>query len=421
MTNSTQNYRKICFKMNKDDGSFDKFERIYNDNKDLIRYLIIGDEISETGYPHWQGYVQMFRQHKMRSIKILFEDFKIHIEEQCGNNIQARNYCWKGNKKKKGTDLPQDDAIYKEYGIFCKGQGIRNDLEIIKRDIENDMEHVDIVKDNKKFASYARYHSWFFKYKQMCDDIKHNKMREPLKVINIFGDTGTGKTQSILNKYDCKNCYILQNSQGDNKSWNGYTNQKILIIDDFYGWIKLNEMLRLLDNKPYRVRKLNGYCWAQWETVFITSNIRCEDWFPNVLNQKVLDALYSRISKCIKVTKGNTGALVTKIIKSKSNRHNQLEYFVLKDKYLVDRIMIEKIEDKSQSENDCSSINSERCSEHSINTKRIMDNEKEGLCFFSNETNSIEKRDDSLRPPLRYGHSFSYLKAVDSCGKNEFI
>lgn len=332
MKKKTTNYKHIVFTLIRDDGvTLMKFNEIYEENKDLIRFMIVAKEggTEEVKYPHFQGYIQFYRSWRMKGIKMLLEDNRVHIEEQKGTNTEARNYCWKGELKQ-GTHKPNVSAVFECYGVFCKGQGQRTEMEEIKKDLEKGLSHYDIVQDTGKFASYGRYHSWFYKYKQMCDDKRYNKIRDPLQVEVIFGDAGTGKTTGILNGEGVENCYILRNPNKDNKSWNGYDGQEVLVIDDFYGWLPLNDILNILDNKPYRVRKLGDYSWARWKRVYITSNVGMKDWYkPNWKNEKIIEALYSRIQKCSEVTRGNTGALVIRSENNETNRHNWSEYFSL--------------------------------------------------------------------------------------------
>lgn len=338
--------RKWCFTLkyigDENNINFDQFDNIYSQYKDIIRYMIPGYEIGEAHasaddeaefqkdgkkskqevYKHWQGYIQFFEQKNMKGIKGMFNRNDIHLGiQKSAINDHARWYCWKGQfikrKDYKGKEEeyyniiknPQPSAIFKQYGNYCKGQGYRTDLNNIRNLIDTGQSHYEIVQHQGQFNSYARYHSWFFKYKMMRDEQTFSNIRRNVFTNVIYGDTGVGKTTYVLDKYGCGNVYILQNPKGDNKNWNGYTNQKILLIDDFNGWIGLPEMLRILDDNPYICRKLNSSCYAQWTDIYITSNTGPKEWYEKV-NTKEYEALLRRIKKCHKVTKGNTNTLV---------------------------------------------------------------------------------------------------------------
>lgn len=327
--------RKWCLTIDKNvEGlTFDDISSMYNPT--LMRYFIYGFEKGKkTGNLHYQCYVQMKKQYRLKKLKSLFCNY-VHceIQHKKSKNEHARNYCWKGNHEEDGTPTPQPSFRGFEFGKFCEGQGDRTEMKDIKEDIDVGLEHYEIVQNADKFNTYSRYHSWFYKYKQMVDDEKFNVIRESIVTNVILGEPGTGKTTSIYNKEGFKNCYRLKNPNGDNKNWNGYNGQKILIIDDFYGWIPLNDMLNILDNKPYRVRMLMNYSWAKWTKVYITSNVSIEHWYKNIdKKSKVLKAFYSRIKKCLKVDRGNTGSLsISEIALPARGRNNHKQYLNITD------------------------------------------------------------------------------------------
>lgn len=334
---------KYCIKCEYKNHSFESFQDVLDNNPD-VRYCIVAYECTlSTKYKHFQIYLQLKKQTRGNSLKKLFNDKELHWEVQSrySTNKQARDYCWKGQFEKKGTKFPQPSAVFLTWGLFCEGQGKRTEMVEICSLLDNGYEHKDVYKTNGVYndyiKSYGRYMAFFKQHKCWEDDDKHNIIRPPIKTKVIIGDAGTGKTQGIYNKHGAKNIYKLLNPNGDNKNWNGYTNQKILLIDDFYSWIKLTDMMMILDNKPYRCRKLGSYVWAQWETVYITSNQHPDLWYPNETQKismiKNIEAFRSRLGrKCLKVIRGNTGNLITKLLTlSNIDRHNQKEYLNLDD------------------------------------------------------------------------------------------
>lgn len=63
------------------------------------------------------------------------------------------------------------------------------------------------------------------------------------------------------------------------KWWDGYTGQRNVIIDDFYGWIAYDEMLRITDRYPHQVEIKGGFMEFRSERVFVTSNATIENWW----------------------------------------------------------------------------------------------------------------------------------------------
>lgn len=65
--------------------------------------------------------------------------------------------------------------------------------------------------------------------------------------------------------------------------WQGYTGQSVVIIDDFYGTIAIDEFKRLIDKWPVTVNVKNGDAQFLARRVYITSNIGWKNWWGNDL------------------------------------------------------------------------------------------------------------------------------------------
>ena len=84
------------------------------------------------------------------------------------------------------------------------------------------------------------------------------------------------------------------NQPSNNSLWfDGYNGEKVLLIDDFSGWVKYRELLTLLDGYPYRCEMKGGHVWAKWNWVIITSNLDVKNWY----NREDIDPLTRRISE----------------------------------------------------------------------------------------------------------------------------
>lgn len=61
--------------------------------------------------------------------------------------------------------------------------------------------------------------------------------------------------------------------------WDRYANHQAITINDFYGWIKYDELLKISDRYPYKVAVKGSFSNFLAEWIFITSNILPEDWY----------------------------------------------------------------------------------------------------------------------------------------------
>ena len=93
----------------------------------------------------------------------------------------------------------------------------------------------------------------------------------------IFGPTGTGKTSWISQNVKPQCCYWKV--RGD--WWDGYSNEPVVVIDEFYGWLKWDDLLRLTDRYDYRVAVKGGFVIFNSKMIFITSNQKPEEWYSN--------------------------------------------------------------------------------------------------------------------------------------------
>jgi hypothetical protein len=67
----------------------------------------------------------------------------------------------------------------------------------------------------------------------------------------------------------------------------------VLLIDDFYGWIKYGFLLKVLDIYPLRLAVKGSHAYACWETVYITSNKAPETWYAGGMTAALRRRIHS--------------------------------------------------------------------------------------------------------------------------------
>lgn len=280
---------------------------------DKIRGIMWGTEVCPTsGKKHNQGYVQFFAQTRFTgAMKEL--NTKCWMKVANGTPEDNEKYCSK-------------DGKFTKLGSFCT-QGQK--LSSIFENYENGNTLLDIAQNDEKL--FLKHHSGITKIYEMLDEEKYSNLSRSIDSYIIWGDTNVGKSTSIINKYGRENCYTIQDPEGDNKYWNNYNGQDVIIFDDFYSWIKLGVMLCILNPEPYRCRALGRTHWARWTKVYITSNQNPEEWYIETQGEK-RKAFFRRFKKCLEVCKGNNGTLHTYAKVFETNLGNQ-EYVNI-DKHL---------------------------------------------------------------------------------------
>lgn len=241
-----------------------------------VQYGVFGKEVAPTtGTPHLQGYLQFT---KKIGFVTLQSKFPWSITAAKGSPDQNFDYCSK-------------DGDFIEWGTR-KNQGKRNDIATAYERVRQGKRERDIAEEFP--VVHAKYHRGIERYRSLVD-YDETKAFRTLNVSVYWGDAGTGKTRSAIEQSE--DYYILNAPTNGTLWFDGYQGEKTLIIDDFYGWIKFHDILRILDGYQMRLPVKGGFCYAKWERVFITSNKRPSEWYPNIGDQRQIDALNRRINE----------------------------------------------------------------------------------------------------------------------------
>lgn len=265
------------------------YSDIYSEFSDIIRGIAWGVETCpKTGRAHNQAYIQLYKQSRYSAIQKMIKS-KCHFEVMMGSIEHNENYCSKEGK-------------YKKLGNFVS-RGYRSDLHNIKDDLKQGASMYDIMENYT--GDFVRYHSGISKMKELIDK-KNAREWRPCEVTTITGKAGEGKTRYVMEKEGYDNVFILDNDGNDSFMFNGYDGEKVLLIDDFNGWIKYTYMLRILDGYPLRLNIKNGVTWARFDRVYITSNAKPANFYKREIKKN----FKRRINSCLEVIKGNTNTLI---------------------------------------------------------------------------------------------------------------
>jgi len=277
--------RGFCFTIN--NWSIDEREYLKDEKfTQKSHYLIFGEEIAPTtGTPHLQGYIRFKDAKTLKSAqKLIGKRSSIKIAK--GTDIQNQKYCGK-----------ERTNVF-EYGTPSK-QGERTDLSEIVGQIVAGNETVDEIALNKPIL----YHQYGRTLHKVEDLVLRKKFRtEMTECIWYWGGTGVGKSHKAFKDYDPKKVYNWKNDKG----WqDGYTQQETVVINDFRGEIKYNDMLQLIDKWPYELsRRGREPIPFVSKLVIITSSLPPEKIYCRRDNEDSIEQLTRRI-KVVHLTKGN--------------------------------------------------------------------------------------------------------------------
>lgn len=118
-----------------------------------------------------------------------------------------------------------------------------------------------------------------FKYYRAVDRCRNaftpDRVNKPIVKV-FYGDSGSGKTYMASNEAGPK-AYYWTAANGD---WfDGYTGQREVVFEEFYGNIKWNIFLKLLDTGTCLVPYKGGFAKFVAERIWITSNRPPSTWY----------------------------------------------------------------------------------------------------------------------------------------------
>lgn len=243
-----------------------------------ISYIIYQKE--EAGQCHLQGYIELSKQMSFRKVG---SKFAWHIESRRGTQQQAIEYCSKDDTR---IDGPFSWGEKKQ-------QGSRTDIDGMYAMIKEGSKEHEIAEAMPSI--HARYFKAHDRYRGLLDKISTKDFRT-LRVSVFWGTAGSGKTKRAIDEGD--DWWILNAPRQNGALWfDGYEGESTLIIDDFYGWIKYYDLLRILDGYQLRLEIKGGFRYAKWTRVIVTSNKEWSQWYPNVgdlsaLRRRIHDSVY---------------------------------------------------------------------------------------------------------------------------------
>jgi hypothetical protein len=121
-------------------------------------------------------------------------------------------------------------------------------------------------------------------------------MRVGLRVFVIVGAAGVGKTRYAYERSVRQGGVWM--SCASNLQWfDGYNGEANVIIDDFRGGAEYADLLRVLDIYPLKVPVKGGFVDWTPTTIWITSNLHPDEWYPNLPDISPLSRRINRVAR----------------------------------------------------------------------------------------------------------------------------
>jgi hypothetical protein len=230
---------------------------------DFINYVCFQMERGETGGNlHLQGFMNYDRAMYFQKVKAIFPP--IHLDRCYKPSEHYRDYCMKNETKVEGFDFWENKAWQDDL--------IAPSLDGFIKDV-NAMKSVTELKDNHGKLAFI-HHKKIEPYQQdlLKEQFGHEKRN--VHVTYIYGKEGTGKSSywEYILKLDPKNVYEVGDYDYTGK-FDGYTTQDVIVFDEYDSQIKLTQMNKWLDGRPYTyLTTRNIPKLALYTKVFVISN-----------------------------------------------------------------------------------------------------------------------------------------------------
>ena len=278
MPNSRKQNR-FCFTLfNYDDWT----PPIVGGDLDAVRYLCFGEEkCPTTGRRHLQGYIVFRDAILIRDvIDTCFVDRDVRVLVARGKTSENIVYCSKGGIFTEFGDKPVDES---------------SSMERLRG-------YVQAIRDeNKSVASFVLelpevFHMYGRTLERAEDIVLGGRSRDFVpRVYWLYGPTGAGKTRTAL-ELGGDSIYWYQHS--DHGWQDGYAGESSIIIDDFRGNIKYEELLRMLDRYPYSFPRRGRRPVPVMATTFIiTSSLSPDEAYPRRNERDSIAQLRRRITE----------------------------------------------------------------------------------------------------------------------------
>ena len=241
-----------------------------------ILYWCMCDEVGEQGTPHTHVYA-VFKNSVMFET-MLKQFYGVHIDKAIGSNRENRDYVRKEGKylndPKHDTNLPE---TFEEWGTLphdrSKQETQAEQIMQMVRDGKSNAEILDecpTAYSKLNYIEQARQTLLAERYK--------NEFRK-MEVTYIWGETGVGKTRTVMETYGYPNVYRVTDYA---HPFDSYKGQDVVVFEEFRSSLPIADMLIYLDGYPTELPCRYANKTACFTKVFLISNIALDKQFPNV-------------------------------------------------------------------------------------------------------------------------------------------
>lgn len=239
-------------------------------------YWCMSDETGHDGTFHTHIFIASNSPIRASTLQNKFTG--VHRDLVKGTCQQNRDYVFKEGKwlnGEKGTTNHRDS--HEEWGEMpAERQGARNDLVDLYDMIKSGMSTYEILETSPQYLMQI---DKIERVRQIMLEEKHKNDWRTVEVTYVWGETGTGKTRGVMEKFGYSNVFRVTDYE---HPFDGYKGQDVILFDEFRSSLTFTAMLDYLDGYPVELRARYVNKQACYTKVFIVSNMDITDQYPNI-------------------------------------------------------------------------------------------------------------------------------------------
>lgn len=263
-----EQWRDVCFTLNNPTLSLEDFtNRI--EGMLPVQYLVIGEEVGESGTRHYQGFLQLLRRTRHRKVHEIL--MHAHMEVRRGTPQQASEYC-------------QKDGLFTIRGL------LKNEVSKSDSNKEQWSKILQLAQEGQLDELQRDYPGEYIRYRTQLAKV-HVEAMEALSTdktcVWLYGPPGTGKSR-FARDVDVNAYWKNPNKWFDNYNQNLH---KTVIIDDFDTTHKVlgYHIKRWADRYPVLCETKGGAIYTSYDRLVITSNYSIEEiWTDDITLQAAI-------------------------------------------------------------------------------------------------------------------------------------
>ena len=264
-------------------GDNDKFKDLSFDTDDkLINFIMQYEEVNyyvfqrEKGHyentEHIQGFIQFKNRKRGTTIGNMFPACFFHGEFACGTAQQASDYC-----KKSDTRIGEVQEWGELRNAHSGGKQLTND-DILQRIKDG----ADDIKLLEEFPQLWQQLDRLQKVRDLFVFEKYKNIFRDVYTTYICGQSGTGKTRGVMEKYGYNNVYRITDYK---HPFDSYKGQDVIVFEEFRNSLSIDSMLNFLDGYPLELPARYSNKIACFTKVYIISNWNFEQQYTKIQHE----------------------------------------------------------------------------------------------------------------------------------------